>query len=48
MLGHYATAEQINEYPIFHYASDERALPWEFGPHRALDNLAEITNPGAS
>jgi putative 4-mercaptohistidine N1-methyltranferase len=31
----YETDEQVNEYLVFHYASLEQTLPWDFGPRQA-------------
>jgi putative 4-mercaptohistidine N1-methyltranferase len=36
MPDYYDTAEQLNEYLVFHYASDEETLKWNFGPKQAL------------
>lgn len=36
MPDYYETAEQVNEYLVFHYATLEQTLPWEFGPHQAF------------
>lgn len=35
MPDYYETDEQLNEYLVFHYASLEQTLPWEFGPQQA-------------
>jgi putative 4-mercaptohistidine N1-methyltranferase len=35
MPDYYETAAQVNEYLVFHYASLEQTLPWEFGPRQA-------------
>ncbi len=35
MPDYYETDAQLNEYRVFHYASIEQTLPWEFGPHEA-------------
>ncbi len=36
MPGYYNTPEQLNEYLVFHYATDADILPWKFGPQLAL------------
>lgn len=38
----YETAAQLNEYLVFHYASIEQTLPWEFGPHQAFGFHARL------
>jgi putative 4-mercaptohistidine N1-methyltranferase len=35
MPDYYETDKQVNEYLVFHYATIEQTLAWEFGPHRA-------------
>jgi putative 4-mercaptohistidine N1-methyltranferase len=35
MPDYYETDEQVNEYLVFHYASLEQTLPWDFGPRQA-------------
>lgn len=35
MPDYYETDAQVNEYLVFHYASLEQTLPWEFGPREA-------------
>ena len=32
----YETDTQLNEYLVFHYATLEQTLPWEFGPQQAF------------
>jgi putative 4-mercaptohistidine N1-methyltranferase len=32
---YYETDAQVNEYLVFHYASLEQTLPWDFGPRQA-------------
>ena len=39
---YYETDAQVNEYLVFHYASLEQTLPWEFGPHRAYGFHARL------
>jgi len=36
MPDYYETPEQLNEYLVFHYATLEQTLPWEFGPQQAF------------
>jgi len=33
---YYDTPEQLNEYLVFHYGSDQDILKWDFGPKLAL------------
>lgn len=42
MSGYYETDQQLNEYLVFHYATPEQTLPWEFGPRRALGFHARL------
>jgi len=42
MPDYYETAAQLNEYLVFHYASIEQTLPWEFGPQQALGFHARL------
>jgi putative 4-mercaptohistidine N1-methyltranferase len=36
MPDYYETDQQMNEYLVFHYASLEQTLPWDFGPRQAF------------
>ena len=36
MPDYYNTAEQLNEYLVFHYGSEQDILKWDFGPKQAL------------
>jgi putative 4-mercaptohistidine N1-methyltranferase len=38
----YETAAQVNEYLVFHYASIDQTLRWEFGPHQAFGFHARL------
>jgi putative 4-mercaptohistidine N1-methyltranferase len=42
MPDYYDTNAQLNEYLVFHYASIEQTLPWEFGPHLAFGFHARL------
>jgi putative 4-mercaptohistidine N1-methyltranferase len=42
MPDYYETAEQVNEYLVFHYATLEQTLPWEFGPPKAYGFHARL------
>jgi len=42
MPDYYETAEQLNEYLVFHYASLEQTLAWEFGPAQAYGFHARL------
>lgn len=42
MSAYYESSQQINEYLVFHYATPEQTLPWEFGPHQALGFHARL------
>lgn len=38
----YETDAQVNEYLVFHYASHEQTLRWDFGPHQAYGFHARL------
>lgn len=42
MPDYYETDEQLNEYLVFHYASLEQTLPWDFGPRQAFGFHARL------
>ena len=42
MPDYYETEEQVNEYRVFHYATLEQTLPWEFGPQQAFGFHARL------
>ena len=42
MPDYYETDAQLNEYLVFHYASLEQTLPWEFGPRQAYGFHARL------
>jgi len=42
MPDYYETDEQLNEYLVFHYASLEQTLPWDFGPREAVGFHARL------
>ena len=44
MPDYYDTWEQLNEYLVFHYGSDEDILKWEFGPKDALGFHQRLVN----
>ena len=45
----YETSRLLAEYLLFHYASDEEVMPWEFGPQSALGfarrSVTDLINP---
>ena len=42
MPDYYETDAQLNEYLVFHYASLEQTLPWDFGPRQAFGFHARL------
>jgi putative 4-mercaptohistidine N1-methyltranferase len=42
MPDYYETDQQLNEYLVFHYASLEQTLPWDFGPRQAFGFHARL------
>ena len=42
MPDYYETDAQLNEYLVFHYATLEQTLQWEFGPHQAFGFHAKL------
>lgn len=40
----YETDKLLAEYLLFHFAKPEEILPWEFGPHEALDYPLRVAN----
>ncbi len=40
----YETEKLLSEYLLFHYGSAEEVLPYEFGPHEALDFAVRVVS----
>ncbi|MFT5112435.1 MAG: putative 4-mercaptohistidine N1-methyltransferase [Parasphingorhabdus sp.] len=44
MPDYYNTAEQLNQYLVFHYGTDADILKWDFGPKQALGFHKRLAN----